>query len=131
MSGATPMARLRVKSRTGDVYVRAGHHWPADRWARVEVPLDIALRLHDDPWLDVRDLSADAEVDAADGASAETPPTLERDLADAHARLAQLEERLRNAELQHARELEQLRDTHARELSAMQAATPSRTSRRA
>lgn len=112
-------ARIRVKSKTGDVYVRAGRSWRADRWSRVEVPLDVAVRLHDDPWLDVRDLPEDADIDT-DPTSPETT-TLERQLADAHAKVAALEERIRIVEEAHERELDQLRETHARELAALAA----------
>jgi hypothetical protein len=128
--GTPATARIRVKSRTGDVYVRAGRGWRADAWTSVEVPLDVALRLHDDPWLDVRDLAPDAPV-VDDSAAAGEPGrgTLERQLADAHTAVAALEARLRDVERQHALELEQLRDAHARELSAASAAT-GRASRR-
>jgi len=129
MDGAPPTARVRVKSRTGDVYVRAGRSWRADAWVSVEVPLDVAVRLHDDPWLDVRDLTADAPV-SNDSAGIAENGTLERQLADAHARIAALEERVRDVERQHGLELEQLREAHARELSAAIAATSSRTTRR-
>lgn len=116
------LVRVRVKSKTGDVYVRAGRRWPADRWTRVELPLDVALRLHDDPWLDVRDLPADAPVDS-DAAPPTESSMLDRKLADAHARVAELEERVRTLENTHALELEQLREAHERELSAATSAT--------
>ncbi|MBI2388646.1 MAG: hypothetical protein HYV09_03430 [Deltaproteobacteria bacterium] len=117
---APAMVRVRVKSKTGDVYVRAGRHWRADRWMRVEVPLDVALRLHDDPWLDVRDLPEDAPVDVDPAAPEAT--TLERHLADAHEKVAALEERLRTVEAAHELELEQFREAHAREISAVTSA---------
>jgi hypothetical protein len=120
MSTAHPSTvRVRVKSRTGDAFVRAGRLFRADAWTAVEVPLDVALVLHDDPWLDVRDLAPDAPVDAGPGADA---GSLERQLAEAHARIVALEARLREVELQRDRELDQLRETHARELSAANAA---------
>lgn len=125
---STPaMVRVRVKSKTGDVYVRAGRHWPTDRWARVEVPLDVAVRLHDDPWLDVRDLAPDAELDIEPSAEG---TNRERQLADAQAKVAELTERLRVLEEQHVLELDRLREAHARELSAVTAATTRQQTKR-
>lgn len=120
------LVRVSAKSRTGGPYRRAGRVWRADAWIAVEVPLEIALRLHDDPWLDVKDLDPDAEVEAA---PADTRPEAERLLELARARVAELEGRLHEAEaaaVQHAGAMTSLREAHARELSAAKAATTRR-----
>jgi len=108
--------RVRVRSKTGDLYVRAGLLFRHDGWSSMEVPLDVALRLHEDPWLDVRDLAPDAPVDAPD---ASTGARLEKQLTEARVRIDQLEEELDRLKRLHAEELVQLREAHEAEISAL------------
>jgi hypothetical protein len=103
---------IRVKSRTGDIYVRHARFFPHDKWATIEVPVDIANALAKDPWLDVRGLPA-----ASGPAEVRDPEqALDRALASATARIEALEQELERVLAAHAQELERLRDTHAREL---------------
>jgi hypothetical protein len=119
-SDAPPLVRLRVKSKTGDVYCRAARFFRHDAWVSIEVPLDVAVRLHDDPWLDVRDLPPDAPVDAAPPAAGAGPRAApEEQLEAAKETIRALEERLRAAEEAHVRELATLREAHARELATL------------
>ncbi len=113
MSDST-LVTIRVKSRTGDIYVRAGRFFPHDRWETVEVTPDVAASLANDRWLDVKGLP-DGIV--AEPAPPSDPPTsLERQLDATHAHIESLERELEAARLAHASELERLREAHARDL---------------
>jgi hypothetical protein len=105
---------IRVKSRTGDIYVRAGRFIPHDRWDTIEVPVDVAATLAKDPWIDARDLPAGMAANEPPESKAAT--SLERQLEEAHTRIEALEHELATARHTHQAELEKLREAHARDL---------------
>lgn len=105
------LVTIRVKSRTGDIYVRAGRFIPHDRWDTIEVPIEVAAALAKDPWIDARDLPAGM----ASSAPPEAGTSLERQLEEAHARVEALEHELEAARLAHQAELEKLREAQARD----------------
>jgi hypothetical protein len=108
------LVTVRVKSRTGDIYVRAGRFIPHDRWDTIEVPIDVAAALAKDPWIDARDLPAGMASSAPQESEAGT--SLERQLVEAHTRIEALEHELEAARLTHQAELEKLREAHVRDL---------------
>lgn len=108
------LVTVRVKSRTGDIYVRAGRFIPHDRWDTIEVPGEVAAALAKDPWIDARDLPAGMSSSAP--LESEAGTSLERQLVEAHARIEALEHELEAARLAHQAELEKLREAHARDL---------------
>jgi hypothetical protein len=108
------LVTIRVKSRTGDIYVRAGRFIPHDRWDTIEVPVEVAAALAKDPWIDARDLPAG--MASPEPRESEAGTSVERQLVEAHARIQALEHELEAARLTHHAELEKLREAHARDL---------------
>jgi hypothetical protein len=108
------LVTVRVKSRTGDIYVRAGRFIPHDRWDTIEVPVDVATALAKDPWIDVRDLPAG--MTPSEPLEPWAGTSLERQLEEAHTRIDALERDLKAARQTHQAELEKLREAHARDL---------------
>jgi len=115
------LVTIRVKSRTGDIYVRAARFFPHDRWETIEVPAEVATVLARDPWLDVRGLPD--EIREVASPSNEPATSLERPLEAAHARIEALERELEAAHLAHAAELERSREAHARDLDEVRRRT--------
>ena len=109
------LVTVRVKSRTGDIYVRAGRFIPHDRWDTIEVPVDVAAALAKDPWIDARDLPAG--MASSEPRESEAGTSLERQLEEAHTRIEALEHELEAARVTHHAELEKLREAHARDLA--------------
>ncbi|MGZ3456343.1 MAG: hypothetical protein ACXVEF_42455 [Polyangiales bacterium] len=125
MSEVPSLVSVRVKSRTGDVYVRGGLFFRHDAWSTVEVALEVALKLHGDPWLDVRDIPADflpntgGAVVGPDGEGSASREELKQQLEAAHATVTALDEQLRVIAETHVREIEALREAHRKELAAL------------